>query len=63
MIGTLKAGVLSLRGIILDIISFHSLLILTFLIKEWDVGISRIWKTSFMMMCVCLELGKLLIWC
>lgn len=50
MIGTPKAGVLGLCGIILDIISFHSLLIPTFLIKEWDVGISRIWKMSFMMM-------------
>ena len=50
MIGTPKAGVLGLRGIMLDIISFHSLLIPMFLIKEWDVGISRIWKMSFMMM-------------
>lgn len=38
MLGTPKAGVLDPCGIIFDIISFHSLLILTLLIKEWDLG-------------------------
>lgn len=52
MLGTPKAGVLGPCRIILDIISFHSLLILTLLIEEWDVGVSRIWKMSFMMMWV-----------